>query len=136
MKSLLDDCNSIEIGADVSKEDDCIKLVAETVKHFGRIDIFVDNAGVQEDVPLTEVNIDEWYNIISVDLTGPFVCSREAVKQMQKDIQKGEIPTKESRYLITIITAEFSFRLKYSKTKIPQNKEFPVRHNSKRLSNA
>jgi glucose 1-dehydrogenase len=92
MKSPLDECNSIEIGVDVSKEDDCIKLVAETVKHFGRIDIFVDNAGVQEDVPLTEVNIDEWYNIISVDLTGPFVYSREAVKQMQKD-------NKRARYL-------------------------------------
>lgn len=102
MKSLLNDYNSIAIGADVSKEDVCIKIVAETVKHFGGIDIFVDNAGVQEDVTLTEVNIDEWYKIISVDLTGPFVCSREIVKQMQKDIQKGEIPTKENRYSITI----------------------------------
>ena len=54
MKSLLDDCNSIAIGADVSKEDNCIKLIAETVKHFVRIDILINNARVQEDIPLTE----------------------------------------------------------------------------------
>jgi glucose 1-dehydrogenase len=35
-------------------------------------------------VPFTDVTLDEWFKIISVDLTGPFVCSREAVKQMQK----------------------------------------------------
>src|SRR5919109_1715745 len=78
-----DGCDSIAIGADVSKEDDCIRLIAETVKHFGRIDVLVNNAGIQEDLPLTEISLDEWYKIIGVDLTGPFTCSREAVKHMK-----------------------------------------------------
>ncbi|HJT47690.1 MAG TPA: glucose 1-dehydrogenase [Nitrososphaeraceae archaeon] len=76
-------CDSIAVEADVSKEEDCIKLVSETVKHFGRIDVLVNNAGIQEDLPLTETSIDEWYKILGVDLTGPFVCSREAAKYMK-----------------------------------------------------
>jgi glucose 1-dehydrogenase len=74
-------CNSTAIGADVSKESDCIRLIEETVKHFGRIDVLVNNAGIQDDLPLTEINLEEWYKIIGVDLTGPFICSREDVHQ-------------------------------------------------------
>jgi glucose 1-dehydrogenase len=44
----------------------------------------VNNAGIQDDLPLTDISIEEWYKIIGVDLTGPFICSREAVKQMKK----------------------------------------------------
>jgi glucose 1-dehydrogenase len=77
-------CNSIAIEADVSKESDCIKLIGETIKQFGRIDVLVNNAGVQEDLPLTEITIEEWYKVIGIDLTGPFICSREAVKVMKK----------------------------------------------------
>jgi NAD(P)-dependent dehydrogenase (short-subunit alcohol dehydrogenase family) len=53
-------CDSIAIGADVSKESDCIRLIEETVKHFDRIDVLVNNAGIQEDLPLTEINLEEW----------------------------------------------------------------------------
>lgn len=77
-------CDSIAIGADISKESDCINLIKESVKHFGRIDVLVNNAGIQEDLPLTEINLEEWYKIIGVDLTGPFICTREAVKHMKK----------------------------------------------------
>jgi glucose 1-dehydrogenase len=83
-KSFSDWCDPIVVKADISKEADCIKLIEETVNHYGRIDVLVNNAGVQEDIPFTETSIDEWYKIIEIDLTGPFVCSREAVKQMQK----------------------------------------------------
>ena len=78
------DCKSIAIEADISKESDCIRLIEENIKHFDRIDILVNNAGIQEDVPFTETTLQEWYKIIGVDLIGPFICSREAVKYMQK----------------------------------------------------
>jgi glucose 1-dehydrogenase len=82
-------CSSLVVEADVSKESDCIGLIHETVDRFGRIDVLVNNAGVQEDIPFTETTVEEWYKIIGVDLTGPFVCSREAVKQMQKQVNPG-----------------------------------------------
>ena len=77
-------CESVAVGADISKESDCVMLIEETIKHFGRIDVLVNNAGIQQDVPFTETTLDEWYKIIRVDLIGPFICSREAVKHMQK----------------------------------------------------
>src|ERR671931_2150259 len=51
-------CNSIAIEADVSKESDCIRLIEETVKQYGRIDVLVNNAGIQEDLPLTDINLE------------------------------------------------------------------------------
>lgn len=76
-------CESIAISGDVSKEEDCIKLIEETVKKFHRIDVLINNAGIQKEIPFTETTLQDWYNIISVDLTGPFICSREAVKHMK-----------------------------------------------------
>ncbi|MDQ3840016.1 MAG: glucose 1-dehydrogenase [Thermoproteota archaeon] len=76
-------CDSIAIEADVSKESDCIRLIGNTISHYGRIDVLVNNAGIQQDIPFAKTAIEDWYKIISVDLTGPFVCSREAVKHMQ-----------------------------------------------------
>jgi glucose 1-dehydrogenase len=86
-------CDSIAISGDVSKESDCIRLIEETVKHYGRIDVLVNNAGIQQDVPFEQTSIEEWYKIIGVDLTGPFVCSREAVKYMEKQDQQDATTT-------------------------------------------
>src|SRR5919206_2557923 len=77
-------CDSIAIHADVSKENDCIRLIEDTIRNYGRIDVLVNNAGIQKDVPFEQTSIEEWYKIIGVDLTGPFVCSREAIKHMEK----------------------------------------------------
>ena len=77
-------CNSIPIEADLSKEADCVQLIEETIKNYNRIDVLVNNAGVQQDVPLEETTIDLWQKILAVDLTAPFLCSREAVKHMEK----------------------------------------------------
>ncbi len=77
-------CDSIAIEADMSKEADCVRLIEETVKKYGRIDVLVNNAGVEKDVPVEETTLDIWYKILAVDLTGPFICSREAVKYMEK----------------------------------------------------
>jgi glucose 1-dehydrogenase len=82
-------CDSLAIEADISNENDCIRLVEEANKAFGRIDVLVNNAGIQTDVPFEETTTEEWYKIIGVDLTGPFVCSREAAKHMEKQHPKG-----------------------------------------------
>ena len=82
-------CDSIAIEADMSKESDCIKLIEGAHEHFGRIDVLVNNAGIQQEVPFEDTTTEEWYKIIGVDLTGPFVCSREVVKHMEKQNPKG-----------------------------------------------
>jgi glucose 1-dehydrogenase len=82
-------CDSIAIAADVSQETDCIRLIEEAVSHYGRIDVLVNNAGIQQDVPFEDTSIEVWQKIIGVDLTGPFVCSREAVKHMLNQNPKG-----------------------------------------------
>jgi glucose 1-dehydrogenase len=64
-------CDSIAIQADVSKENDCIRLIESTISQYGRIDVLVNNAGIQKDVPFEQTSIEEWYKIIGVDLTGP-----------------------------------------------------------------
>jgi glucose 1-dehydrogenase len=82
-------CDSIAIEADISKESDCMRLIEETAKHYSRIDILVNNAGMQQEVPFEETSTEVWQEIIAVDLTGPFVCSREAVKHMLNQNPKG-----------------------------------------------
>jgi glucose 1-dehydrogenase len=82
-------CDSIAIAADVSQEADCIKLIDQVVNHYGRIDVLVNNAGIQQEVPFEDTSIEVWQKIIGVDLTGPFVCSREAVKHIVNQSPKG-----------------------------------------------
>src|SRR5919202_5660345 len=83
--------DSIAVIADVSQEADCIRLIDDAVKHFGRIDVLVNNAGIQQEVPFEDTSIEVWQKILAVDLTGPFVCSREVVKHMlnQKNPEGG-----------------------------------------------
>jgi glucose 1-dehydrogenase len=82
-------CDALAIEADMSKEDDCIKLIERANNYFGKINVLVNNAGIQQDVPFENTTTEEWYKIIGVDLTGPFICSREAVKHMEKQDPKG-----------------------------------------------
>jgi glucose 1-dehydrogenase len=77
-------CKSFAIQADISKEDDSIRLIQQSIDLFNRIDVLVNNAGIQKDIPFTETTLEDWYKVLAVDLTGPFICSREAVKQMLK----------------------------------------------------
>jgi len=85
----LGNCDSIAVVADVSLEADCIRLIDEAVRHYGRIDVLVNNAGIQQEVPFEETSVEVWQKIIAVDLTGPFVCSREAVKHMLNQNPRG-----------------------------------------------
>ncbi len=66
---------------DVSKENEVISMFADTIKQFGTVDILVNNAGVQKDASLLDMTIDQWNTVIGINLTGQFLCAREAIRE-------------------------------------------------------
>ncbi|MBW8091566.1 SDR family oxidoreductase [Streptomyces hygroscopicus subsp. hygroscopicus] len=75
--------------ADVSQEDQVIDMVSTMVDRLGTIDILVANAGLQRDAPTTEMTLAQWEKVISVNLTGQFLCAREAIKEF---LRRGVVP--------------------------------------------
>ena len=72
----------LAVLADVSQPDQVANLIGSTVSTFGKLDIFVNNAGIEYKHPITEFPLDQWNKIIAVNLTGPFLCMQAAAKQM------------------------------------------------------
>jgi glucose 1-dehydrogenase len=72
---------AIAIKADVSKEDEVRGMFADAVKQFGTLDIVCSNAGIQKDAAFTEMTLAEWDKVIGVNLTGAFLCAREAARE-------------------------------------------------------
>jgi 3-oxoacyl-[acyl-carrier protein] reductase len=75
---------AIYIQADVSDPDQVEKMVEEILSEFGKIDILVNNAGIIVDKLLRDMTIEEWNNVIAVNLTSVFNCTKSAIKYMQK----------------------------------------------------
>ncbi len=73
--------DAIAIHADVSKEQDVLALFGEGIQRFGTVDILINNAGLQQDAPFTEMTLDQWQKVIDVNLTGQFLCAREAIRE-------------------------------------------------------
>ncbi|MCA6068618.1 glucose 1-dehydrogenase [Chryseobacterium sp. RG1] len=66
---------------DVSKEDQVVKMFQDIVSELGTVDILINNAGIQKDAKFTEMTIDQWNAVMGVNLTGQFLCAREAIKE-------------------------------------------------------
>ncbi len=73
---------ALAVAADVSDPNQVAMLFDETVKRFGRLDVLVNNAGVEKKMPFVDTPDEDWNKVIAVNLTGPFLCSRQAAKQM------------------------------------------------------
>jgi glucose 1-dehydrogenase len=77
--------------ADISNQDDVNALIAKTVETYGKVDIFVNNAGIEKKFDFVDYPLDEWQKIMAVNLTGPFLCSQAAARQMIKQGNGGRI---------------------------------------------
>ncbi|MFJ9446323.1 SDR family oxidoreductase [Kitasatospora sp. NPDC101235] len=75
--------------ADVSQEDQVVAMIERMVQEFGTIDILVANAGLQRDAPFTEMTMAQWEKVLDVNLTGQFLCAREATKEF---LRRGVVP--------------------------------------------
>ena len=73
--------DAIAIQADVSREDQVKAMFAQMIQHFGTIDILINNAGLQQDAAFHEMTLQQWNTVISVNLTGQFLCAREAARE-------------------------------------------------------
>ncbi|WP_432221690.1 SDR family oxidoreductase [Flavobacterium sp. TMP13] len=73
--------DAIAVKCDVSKESEVIALFKQTINHFGTVDICVPNAGLQRDAALHEMELKDWQLVLDVNLTGQFLCAREAIRE-------------------------------------------------------
>lgn len=81
--------NAIALPADVSKEDQVQSMFQAMYKEFGTIDILVNNAGLQKDSAFENMTLADWQLVIDVNLTGQFLCAREATREF---LRRGIIP--------------------------------------------
>src|SRR3954453_16478298 len=72
--------HEIIVQADISKEDEVKAMIAKTIEAFGRLDVLINNAGIQKAAPSHEIDTADFDRILSVNLRGPFLCSREAIR--------------------------------------------------------
>ena len=71
---------TILIEADVSNEAQVAQMIAAAVARFGRLDVLVNNAGIQKPTPSDQLTLEDYERVLAVNLRGPFLCSREAIR--------------------------------------------------------
>lgn len=76
--------NAYAHQADVSNEKQVLSMFAQICKEFGTIDILINNAGLQQDAPFEEMTLAQWNKVLNVNLTGQFLCAREAVREFKR----------------------------------------------------
>ena len=82
---------AVAAAADVSKEDEVIAMFRDIVSRFGTVDILVANAGLQRDAAFTKMTLADWQFVLSVNLTGQFLCAREAAREF---LRRGPDPSR------------------------------------------
>ena len=76
--------DAMAIQADVTNEEQVQAMIKTMCREFGTIDILVNNAGLQQDAPFDEMTVAQWNKVIAVNLTGQFLCAREAVREFKR----------------------------------------------------
>ena len=82
---------AISVHADVSSPEDVKNLIQKAVEEFGRLDVMINNAGMEEKMPFLETPLDVWNKTIAVNLTGAWLGCQEAAKQMVSQGGSGRI---------------------------------------------
>lgn len=72
------------VQGDMSKEQDVRRLFAAAVAEYGAVDVLVANSGIQKDAPIAAMTLEDWETVIGTNLTGQFLCAREAIALFRK----------------------------------------------------
>ena len=83
--------SAMAIQADVSKEADVQTMFQRMYEGFGTIDILVNNAGLQQDAAFDKMTLQQWNTVIGINLTGQFLCAREAVREFKRRGMRPEV---------------------------------------------
>ncbi|HSZ78447.1 MAG TPA: 3-oxoacyl-ACP reductase FabG [Chthoniobacterales bacterium] len=75
---------AIPIPADISQEGQVQTMFKEAIEELGTIDILVNNAGIQNNAPIDKMTIEQWNTVIGTNLTGQFLCAREAIREFKR----------------------------------------------------
>jgi len=84
---------AIALAADVSDEAEVKAMFADLYENYGTIDILVANAGLQRDSSLVDMSLAQWQFVLNVNLTGQFLCAREATREF---LNRGIVPDRSS----------------------------------------
>lgn len=80
---------AVVVPCDVTHEADVLALFAEVGRTFGRVDVLVNNAGRSGHMPIDQATLEYWNDVLAVNVTAAFLCSREAVKMMKAQQPRG-----------------------------------------------
>jgi glucose 1-dehydrogenase len=95
-EKVLDEIKSVggqgtAIKADVSNEKEVVEMFQKAIKIYGTVDILVNNAGLQKDSKFHDMTLDQWNHVLDINLTGQFLCSREAIREF---LRRGVVPSR------------------------------------------
>jgi glucose 1-dehydrogenase len=91
----------IAVKADVAREEDVRALFAKAIEQFGTVDVLVSNAGFQQDAPLVDMTLEQWQTVIGVNLTGSFLCAREAVREFLRRGPRPDVSRATGKIIFT-----------------------------------
>jgi len=84
------DANALSVPTDVADPASVKALFAKTKDAFGRLDVLFNNAGVNAPgIPLEELTVEQWKNVVDINLTGMFLCTQEAFRVMKEQSPRG-----------------------------------------------
>jgi glucose 1-dehydrogenase len=75
---------AIPVPADVSQEGQVQTMFKSAIEELGTVDILVNNAGIQSNAPVDRMTVEQWNSVIGTNLTGQFLCAREAIREFKR----------------------------------------------------